>query len=230
MPNVQGHAQCVSLLFSARAEVDLALDNGSTPLLVACHNDCIDCVRLLLDNNAAVDQAMENGATPAMVACQRGHGKCMQLLSSHGANRLVPILGELRSAEQIAAEMNHLDLHAWLVMSRDWCSPLHHVEALSEKRSVKLLRAGADLHCRSGVGAPSPLELAYLQPAESATARQIIRAAEPWSHKTHTLFPAEARLRAVNVLRLGYMLAIERDQCQLIDVWRQVVLPLVVER
>jgi hypothetical protein len=106
------------------------------------------------------------------------------------------------------------------------------VEMLSEERTRGLLRAGADLHRRE-VGASSPLGLARQQPAGSAAAQLILRAAEPWSHSTHHLFPIEARSWAVEALRFGYLLALQRyptEYGQLTDVWREVLLPLAVER
>ena len=101
--------------------------------------------------------------------------------------------------------------------------------------TLELLRMGAGLHCRlqGTVSAPSPLELARQHPTGSAAAQLIIRAAEPWSHVTHYLFPVPARSHAVELLRLGYLLAFREYPMQfgsLTDVWRKVVMPFAVER
>jgi hypothetical protein len=193
-----------------------------------------ECVQLLLVAKAAVDQATNGGSTPLFIACYKGHTKCVQLLSLYGASRLLSVSGHQFAAERIA--MKHPVVLAWLVASRYWCSPLHHVDVLSEERTTELLRAGADLHRRTPgvVGAPSPLEIARLQPVQNAAAQLILRAAEPWSCETHHLFPVEARSQAVEVLKLGYLLASERRLTdalgQLTDPWCEFVLPLAVER
>ena len=167
------------------------------------------------------------------MSCARGDTECVQLLSMYGASREASVQGHAVTAESIAS--HHPTILAWLVASRDWCSPLHHVHMLSEERTVELLSGGADLNHRTpGVAnAPSPLELAHLQPVSSVAARLILCAAEPWSQCSHYLFPAHARSWAKEVLRLGYLLAFERypmESGQLTDVWREVVLPLAVER
>ena len=60
----------------------------------------------------------------------------------------------------------------------------------------------------------------------------LLRAAR-WSEHSHDLFPAAARDQAVDLLRLGYLLAWSRPQHQqqassLVDVWRDYVLPYAV--
>ena len=84
---------------------------------------------------------------------------------------------------------------------------------------------------------------ANLQPAAEAVevGRLILKAAE-WSPQSHELFPTAARTRAVEVVRLGYLIAWdeerfdtstavrERLQTELADIWREFVLPWVVVR
>ena len=53
------------------------------------------------------------------------------------------------SAERVATYSNHHDIVAWLVSSRQWSTPLHHLTILTAARARALLRAGADLHARS---------------------------------------------------------------------------------
>ena len=84
---------------------------------------------------------------------------------------------------------------AWLERTRDWSTPLHHVEQLCTKRAVALLRTGASLDARASAGGSSPLELARQVPAEAAghaTAQVLLRAAAAWSPHTH-VEPAHAR-------------------------------------
>ena len=83
------------------------------------------------------------------------------------------------------------------------------------------------------------LRPANLQPAAEAVevGRLILKAAE-WSPQSHELFPEPARKRAVEVMRLGYLIAWDEERFdgregaapELADVWRGFVLPRVVAR
>ena len=69
---------------------------------------------------------------------------------------------------------------------------------------------------------------------------RLVLKAEEWSPRSHELFPTAARKRAVEVVRLGYLVAWdeerfdtstavrERLQTELADIWREFVLPWVV--
>ncbi|EOD05741.1 hypothetical protein EMIHUDRAFT_219789 [Emiliania huxleyi CCMP1516] len=89
---------------------------------------------------------------------------------------------------------------------------------------------------------PKPLPSlrpANLQPAAEAgeVGRLILKAAE-WSPQSHELFPEPARKWAVEVMRLGYLIAWDEERFEgregaapeLADVWRGFVLPRVVVR
>ncbi|EOD37476.1 hypothetical protein EMIHUDRAFT_225319 [Emiliania huxleyi CCMP1516] len=78
---------------------------------------------------------------------------------------------------------------------------------------------------------------ANLQPAAEAgeVGRLILKAAE-WSPQSHELFPEPARKWAVEVMRLGYLIAWDEERFEgregaapeLADVWRGFVLPRVL--
>ena len=103
----------------------------------------------------------------------------------------------------------------WLDATRRWTSRLHHFEFLSLERVRALLVEGADVRAGDGgAGAPTPSSLAAArllpgQPVDDgrAAAALIVRAAAPWSPRTHALFPAAAKARAVELLRIGWLLA-----------------------
>ena len=80
-----GHAECAQLLLAAKAAVDQADTDGTTPLSIACQQGHAECARLLLAANAAVDQAETDGTTPLFIACQQGRGECAQLLLAANA-------------------------------------------------------------------------------------------------------------------------------------------------
>jgi hypothetical protein len=89
------------------------------------------------------------------------------------------------------------------------------------------------------VGGPTPLSLAQAlgeagkAPADSA-ARLVLRASGPWSSEGHDLFPATARARAVELLRLGVLLSRQPRfhgvEGALVDVWLEGVIPSAVHR
>ncbi|EOD34896.1 hypothetical protein EMIHUDRAFT_313757 [Emiliania huxleyi CCMP1516] len=80
---------------------------------------------------------------------------------------------------------------------------------------------------------------ANLEPATEAVevGRLILKAAE-WSPQSHELFPEAARRWAVEVMRLGYLIAWDEERFEqgegaapgLVDLWREFVLPRVVVR
>ena len=94
-----------------------------------------------------------------MGAACYGHLATVQLLRLHGANRAPPN-PQNWTAEDTAEHSGHAALLAWLQRTRDFTTPLHHLELLSAARTRELLRAGAALGARARPGAPSPLELA----------------------------------------------------------------------
>ena len=73
------------LLLKNDAQVDLATNNGMTPLFIACKNGRAAFVELLLDRGATIDQPMQDGSTPLFIACGYGHDAVVQLLLDRGA-------------------------------------------------------------------------------------------------------------------------------------------------
>ena len=59
-------------------------------------------------------------------------------------------------------------------------------------------------------------------------ARLVRTASEPWSAKTHHLFPSLARSYAAQLLVVGKLAA--REVWQLADVWEELIMPLLVTR
>ena len=135
----------------------------------------------------------------------------------------------------MAADEGHDELHAWLVRSRQWTTPLHHLATIGADRARALLRGGADLRAAAaGADAPTPLSLAERLRAEGSApagsaADLVLRAAEPWSPQTHHLFPSEARARAVELWLLGARFSRE-DRSAVGDVWMAFVVPYAVTR
>lgn len=163
---------------------------------------------------------------------------------------------ETMLSEEVSAEhlhRFHSHIITWLKATQECCTPLHfavfdsasgptcdetsdHVVHPSPRDAWSLLRNGADLHVRLHATAASALELALQKAAlggasDGSPASLVIRAAEPWSEATHSLFPHLARARAVELMLLGHLLA-SRMQLggTLTDVWVHHVLPYAIDR
>jgi hypothetical protein len=102
-----------------------------------------------------------------------------------------------------------------------------------------LLRSGSDPFASNGRGGPTPVSLAGRmaetgRAPKGSTARLLLLAAGRWSPVSHELFPEPARWRAVELMRLGWLLSREARFCgeeqALVDIWRSCVLPLAVTR
>ena len=215
----RGRAYFVRALCAAGASVNKAANEGGTPLYTAAIQGHEDCVRALCEAGAAVNLPEGVSASPLLAAAQEGHAGCTYLLHSYGARNL--------AAAVYAANGGHDELRDWLQHAHSW-TPLHHLEVLTPARTLSLLRDGADLHA----GKPSPLERAKVVPGDASAL--VLRAAAPWSPKTHHLFPEAARAQAVAAMRLGYQLAwstrYESEACSLVDAWISYVLPNLVDR
>ena len=97
--------------------------------------------------------------------------------------------------------------------------------------------------CDGKADAPTPLSLAAARlllgdGSGDGRAALIVRAAAPWSPGTHALFPAGARARAVELLRVGWLLArqlqgaLAANEVEMAfrDVWLGHVMPHAIER
>jgi hypothetical protein len=132
----------------------------------------------------------------------------------------------------------------WLAATSRWTSPLHHFEFLPIERVRALLVAGADVRAGDGgAAAPTPLSLATVRLLQGAQlddgrAALIASAAAPWSPRTHALFPAGVKARAVELVRIGWLLArqlqglgVGATQVEVAfrDAWLGHVMPFAIE-
>ena len=108
-------------------------------------------------------------------------------------------------------------------------TPSQHMQVLSANRTINLLRSDMAGSPRRGV--PSPLQLAVLHPRCPAS-ELILRACAPWSPTTHTLWPAPKRARAIELCRVGQLLARRKlhpaEEGSFFDAWLWFVMPNAV--
>ena len=76
-----GHAQCLEALLEARASVDVADDEGNTPLIASAQAHAYDCVQVLLSHGAGPDFENDAGMTALDVArhCVESEGSTPEL-------------------------------------------------------------------------------------------------------------------------------------------------------
>jgi len=232
----------VRLCLEAGADFILADKDGFWPLYVASQEGKTDCVRLCLDAGADVEAThRESGFTALLQAIKGGHLATVQLLCFHGAKRAPP--SHAPSAEALAEQEDHANILAWLQRTRDYSSPLHHLELLSADQAKDMLRAGAALGARARPDAPSPLELAerlakQVGAAGREAAELVVEAALPWSPRAHRLWPAGARARAEELVRLGWQLSntaqspgpFGNESQAVMDLWRVSVMAQALVR
>jgi uncharacterized protein len=81
-----GSKQVVEMLIAAGADVNLADENGDSPLSLACQQGNLDLAKLLLAKGADVQKARWNGETPLLSAVNSGSLPLVELLLERGAN------------------------------------------------------------------------------------------------------------------------------------------------
>jgi ankyrin repeat protein len=256
----------VRTLLDAGADVAKAATDGWTALIRASREGHVECVRALLAAGADVAQVDENGWTSLMAASMKGHVECVRALLEAGANandgicairwgaslellQLLCAYALSRVAVRAQTRRHKYAFSAecaqWLAATRRWTSQLHHFEFLPIERVRALLVAGADVRAGDAkADAPTPLSLAAARllqgdRSDDGRAALIVSAAAPWSPRTHALFPAGAKARAVELLRIGWLLARHLQdltagathvEYALRDAWLGHVMPHAIER
>jgi ankyrin repeat protein len=81
----KGHTEIAAALIAAGAKVNQAMDDGSTPLRMACQKGHTEIAAALLAAGAKVNQAADDGSTPLFIACQEGHTEVVAALIAAGA-------------------------------------------------------------------------------------------------------------------------------------------------
>jgi len=214
-----GHAACARNLIAAGANVDYAGAKGVTVLMWASNHDHAECTRDLL-------------AAGADVLATSTHGGHLALFYGSARLAVVKLLCAYSAHHEAICSNSPAEVRAWVSETSRWSTRLHHLELLPEACVRQLLVGGADVHASdgSGDGAPTPLGLARAllarDPAHEG-ASLVVAAAAPSSRTNHALFPAHARVRAAELLRLGQLLVREArfagDEVALLDVWPIVI-------
>ena len=81
-----GHVDVVRALIEGAADIDKAMNGGTTPLYVASQNGHVEVVRALMEGGADMDKGMDDGCTPLYIASQNGHEDAVRVLLEQGAD------------------------------------------------------------------------------------------------------------------------------------------------
>ena len=92
---INGQAEIVRELLARGASVDLANEQGSTPLMAATQVGSLELMRLLLDHSADPNRPTADGVNALMTAAEHNRSEALSLLLEHGAQTdLVTAEGE----------------------------------------------------------------------------------------------------------------------------------------
>ena len=163
-----GNTETAAALVKSGADMTLGDKSGRTPLHAASSNGHTETAAMLLASGADWTATARRGDPPLLVAITFNHLSCVQLLSSYGASRTFTLVStdDVRpqiDAEVLARSRGHQPIVEWLLESRLWNSPLHHLVALEPSRARALLRAGASLSVCAAPNGPTPLALAQVR-------------------------------------------------------------------
>lgn len=110
----KGNVDVVRLLLSRHANVNLACDDGATPLFISAKNCRREIVEILLRSTTAdVNATYYDGSTPLIAAAEKGDATIVQMLLRAGANPNIERV-DGHSAYSIAAHNRHVDVLALL--------------------------------------------------------------------------------------------------------------------
>jgi hypothetical protein len=187
----------------AGADVAQATADGWTALMVASGDGQLECTRALLEADADVMQLSNGGTCALEYVCEQSL-EVLQLPCAYAPSREAVRAYLTTEDPEVLPECAQ-----WLNATSRWTSRLHHFEFLQLERVRALLVAGADVRAGDGeADATTPLSLAAARlrrgdRSDDGRAALIVRAAAPWSPKTHALFPVGAKARAVEFVRIG---------------------------
>jgi ankyrin repeat protein len=126
--------EVVRILAERGADINKAMNDGATPLLVASQNGHVDVVRILIGRGADINKADNDGVTPLWIASLNGHVEVVSILAERGAD--------------INKAMN------------DGATPLHAASLKGHVEVVSILtEKGADIN-KTNSGGDTPLYVA----------------------------------------------------------------------
>lgn len=248
-----GSARCVSLLCDARANVNASCRDGATPMLVSCQEGHSEVAMLLSSYGASRGRWVwgagcapyEEANVATSLAARFGHTGLAAWLRTSSIFADSPLHHvEILTRERVL-ELLRSGKHsptAPAACNPRTCTTRHEPASSCEgenhdgtacaicrpaavDRAREYLHACSDSASRGDEDAPRRDDHGV---AAQAAARMIMKAAQPWSPSTHTLWGEPQRALAVALLHIGYQLRDKHCEGALLDLWVDQIMPRVV--
>ncbi len=82
----EGDWEAVKRLLDQGADINKAMDDGTTPLYIASYKGHVEVVRFLAERGADINKADNGGWSPLLIASQNGHAEVVSILVDGGAD------------------------------------------------------------------------------------------------------------------------------------------------
>ena len=260
----KGEVECVKLLLEAGANVNRVDGEGCTPLQDAINHGYLLTVQVISSHGASrssilwhtvgwlnAEEAAAHFRKAEILAWLQLSREWtplqhLEVLTVQRTRALLRAGADLHAGEPSALERARFaERGAMKVGSTVRLHSLMSRPLLNGKMGVVVADAGASTG-RVGVRVPDEHKPLALKPAnlhsvaaegEAMEASRLIEKAAVWSPESHELFPRAARKWAVEVMRIGCLIARDKERLNgeaaasgLEDCWRSLVLPNVVAR
>ncbi|KAH8044180.1 hypothetical protein JL721_12933 [Aureococcus anophagefferens] len=124
---VAGNVDKIRWVMGKGAIVDLATEEGETPLMMAALAGATRGVQILLEYNASVTKTCFKGYTALHYAGSVGALDCAALLLRAGANKRERTLGDVKSPSDLAKDKGHTDTFSLIKLYTEPAVPVREV-------------------------------------------------------------------------------------------------------
>ena len=106
---LNGRSDLATTLIERGADINKAMNEGTTPLFIASHKGHVEVVRILVERGADINKAEDEGYTPLWIASQKGHVEVVRILVERGAD-INQATNEGYTPLMIAKQFNHTEI------------------------------------------------------------------------------------------------------------------------
>ena len=150
----EGDWEAVKRLLDQGADINKAMDDGTTPLYIASYKGHVEVVRFLAERGADINKADNGGWSPLLIASQNGHAEVVSILVDGGAD-INQVEGEGATPLLIASVYDHVEVVRILTekgadinkADNDGATPLFAASVEGDVEVVRILaERGADIN------------------------------------------------------------------------------------
>ena len=124
---VSANVERIKWVLAKGALVDLATEEGETPLMMAALAGATRGVQILLEYDASVNKTCFKGWTALHYAGSVGALDCAALLLRAGANKHARTLGDVKSPSDLAKDRGHVDTFSLIKLYKEPAVPVREV-------------------------------------------------------------------------------------------------------